>query len=225
MMLITELKFISTFVLKPSNVTNTSGRTLLLPTPFAIKTALTDRAIVRYGYQRAEELFPSIRDLKIFWSGPAIIGVTQTRERGIRLEKSVAITQLSIQEYCWYSDSFYLALDGIESANLTDNIAEFLRMLFYLGRSSSIVNCEYVYTDNKIFDPNWVKLFAPLDPLLLIGGVVQRMDDMRDDIELKDISAFRREKFKKARIQYDIVVPYRLASVAKDFVVYEKKLQ
>lgn len=221
MNLIAELKFITTFALKPSNVTHMSGRTLLLPTPYAIKMALTDRAIVRYGYEKSKEIFPAIRDLNISWSGPSVIGVTQITERGYRLGKSSTKEQVKIQEYCTYSGSFYLAFENYEQ-HIQDDLVQFITMLFHLGRSSSVVNCEFLYVEVVVANQQWLNLGVPVDYAQAPRGIVQRMDDMKDNITLDDVSTYKFESRAQTRLQYDIVIPYKMAHASRNFVGYER---
>ena len=56
---------VSLFTLKSALATSSGGKTLLVPTPYAIKMALLDAAIRGQGVQRGERLFPLLRDLRV----------------------------------------------------------------------------------------------------------------------------------------------------------------
>ncbi|MEL6407975.1 MAG: hypothetical protein AAFR81_26640 [Chloroflexota bacterium] len=198
-----------------------SGRTLLLPTPYAIKMALTDRAIVKFGLGNSQEIFPYIRDLSIDWAGPLTIGVMQVTEKGYRLEKSKTKTQVKIQEHCTYSGSFYLRFENKHS-NIKNDLSQLIRMLFRIGKSGSVVNCEYVYSDVTTIDRSWHSLCDPIDYSEVTRGTVQRMDDMQNDVTLADISKYHLSSRIKTRIQYDIIIPYRLGHASENFVAYER---
>ncbi len=81
---------VSLFSLKPSDVTSTGGRSLLVPTPFSIKMALLDVAIRNYGIDAGARLFPLLRDLAIAVSPPQQIIVNNcfVRIQKLRRPKS-----------------------------------------------------------------------------------------------------------------------------------------
>src|SRR5450755_1555720 len=56
---------VAPFSLKPAAATSSGGKTLLVPTPYAIKMALLDVAIRTLGLAEGERLFPALRDLSI----------------------------------------------------------------------------------------------------------------------------------------------------------------
>jgi len=66
------------FSLRPYNATSSGGKSLLVPTPFAIKMALLDTAIRTQGLEQARVLFPILRDLKIAIRLPRYILVNNT---------------------------------------------------------------------------------------------------------------------------------------------------
>ena len=56
---------VAPFSLKPAAATSSGGKTLLVPTPYAMKMALLDVAIRTLGLSVGEYLFPALRDLSI----------------------------------------------------------------------------------------------------------------------------------------------------------------
>ena len=56
---------VAPFSLKPAAATSSGGKTLLIPTPYAIKMALLDVAIRTSGIEEGERLFPFLRDLAV----------------------------------------------------------------------------------------------------------------------------------------------------------------
>src|SRR5512138_2786632 len=53
------------FSLRPANATTSGSKTLVTPTPFAVKMALLDAAIRVYGKIQGETWFPQLRDLVV----------------------------------------------------------------------------------------------------------------------------------------------------------------
>src|SRR5579863_385884 len=66
---------VAPFSLKPAAATSSGGKTLLVPTPYAIKMALLDAAIRTLGLAEGERLFPALRALSIAMELPKNIVV------------------------------------------------------------------------------------------------------------------------------------------------------
>src|SRR5207302_1215530 len=62
---------VAPFSLKPAVATSSGGKTLLVPTPYALKMALLDVAIRSLGLAEGERLFPLLRDLSLYMEPPA----------------------------------------------------------------------------------------------------------------------------------------------------------
>src|SRR5258708_33410598 len=56
--------------LRRAGATSSGGKTLLVPTPYAIKMALLNAAICSRGVKEGERLFPFIRDLSLYLELP-----------------------------------------------------------------------------------------------------------------------------------------------------------
>ena len=62
---IAEYEAVTLFSLKLSAATASGGKTLLVPTPYALKMALLDAACRTAGVAQAEAWWPVIRDLRV----------------------------------------------------------------------------------------------------------------------------------------------------------------
>ena len=76
------------FSLRPANATTSGGKTLVTPTPFAVKMALLDAAIRVYGRAAGELWFPLIRDLSVAVRLPERLVVINTFIKILRPHKS-----------------------------------------------------------------------------------------------------------------------------------------
>jgi hypothetical protein len=79
---------VSLFSLKPQDATSTGGKSLLVPTPYSIKTALLDAAIRTTGVQGGARIFPLLRDLDIAISPPPYIIVNNCFVRVQKLRRT-----------------------------------------------------------------------------------------------------------------------------------------
>jgi hypothetical protein len=76
---------VSAFGLRPSNTTSSGGKSLVCPTPYAIKMALLDRLIRLRGLDTVQALFPQVRDLPIHIRLPLAVAVNRTFQKVLRL--------------------------------------------------------------------------------------------------------------------------------------------
>src|SRR5258708_8974282 len=79
---------ISLFSLRQSLSTSSGAKTLLIPTPFALKTALLDAAIRVLGKEQAILLFPTIRDAQIAVRLPGQLVVINSFLKIVRPKKN-----------------------------------------------------------------------------------------------------------------------------------------
>src|SRR6266478_3896806 len=131
---------VAPFSLKPAAATSSGGKTLLAPTPYAIKMALLDSAIRTMGIVEGERIFPFLRNLSVQIALPEDIIVfksfskswrpveskeaqkkDETREEfetwqrekmADRIERGQypLYSTIAYREYVYYRDAFQLAL-------------------------------------------------------------------------------------------------------------------
>src|SRR5437879_3275108 len=78
---------VALFSLRQSLSTSSGSKTLLVPTPFALKMGLLDVAIRTSGKDRAVLLFPTIRDLQIALLLPEQLVVINSFLKAVRPKK------------------------------------------------------------------------------------------------------------------------------------------
>ncbi len=84
---IAEYQPTSFFSLRPYTATSSGGKSLIVPTPFAVKMALLDAAIRTQGLERGRALFPALRDLRVAVRLPRHILVNNTFVRILRVKE------------------------------------------------------------------------------------------------------------------------------------------
>jgi hypothetical protein len=157
------------FSLKPAAATSSGGKTLLAPTPYAIKMALLDIAIRTRGIAEGEKLFPFLRNLSVQIALPKDILVfkgfskswrpveskesrkkDETREEfEIRQHEKLAdriergqypfYSTIAYREYVYYRDSFQLAITSTDEASLLPELHKLLPCINYLGKRGGFV--------------------------------------------------------------------------------------
>src|SRR5579884_2091281 len=155
---------VAPFSLKPAVATSSGGKTLLVPTPYAIKMALLDVAIRTRGEAEGERLFPALRDLSIALALPHDLVVMKSFGKSkrhveskeskksdetpeqfeARLQEKLAermergqypfYSTIAYREYVYYRDPFSLALAAPVDHNLPGELAALLTGINYLGK-------------------------------------------------------------------------------------------
>lgn len=220
----TEFRFVGAFSLRPSNATATSGRSLLLPTPYAIKMALLDQFISWQGFGLASKYFANIRDLKISIEPPQIVVVSQMTRHIHRFDDELNKWKGNIlnQQYCFYSNPIRFCF-GTEDSNFVEILAQLLIGLEYLGQRGGFIQNLGVIKAVDSPTTNFVDLQQAADIRKLSLGIVQRMDDMQLTTTIDDVSRFGTGKPKLAsRRQYDILLPYGLETSKYNDAVYQR---
>ena len=160
---------VAPFSLKPAAATSSGGKTLLVPTPYAIKMALLDVAIRTMGLAVGERLFPALRDLSISLEMPQDLVVMkgfskirrpveskdsqkkdETREefearlherQAERIERGQYpfYSTIAYREYVYYRDPFQLALGIPDKASFSEELQQLLPGINYFGKRGGFV--------------------------------------------------------------------------------------
>jgi len=160
---------VAPFSLKPAAATSSGGKTLLAPTPYAIKMALLDSAIRTMGVSEGEQLFPSLCNLTVQIALPEDILVfksfskswrpveskeaqkkDETREEfearqreklADRIERGQypLYSTIAYREYVYYRDTFQLAFTSPDEKSLPTELPRLLTCINYLGKRGGFI--------------------------------------------------------------------------------------
>lgn len=215
---------VTIFGLRPSNTTSSGGKSLLLPTPYAIKMALLDRALRHLGENKGRDLFPLLRDCTVFIQGPAAIAVTRSFQKILRpgAKSDVWTPTIAQREYVVHSGEMRLALTT-DNADFAETLQQIGGMVNYFGRKGSF----FQLVRTGIVDhltKNYINLSAAADMTQLDQiGLLQRMDDMRHDATFDQVSTLNKKVNKDdgGRLSYTVILPYQMAHHGHNYTVYE----
>jgi len=239
MWVIAEYLSTALFSLRPCTATSSGGKSLIVPTPFALKMALLDAAIQSMGLGRGRELFPSIRDLRIAAQLPHHIAVNNTFARILRLneiktsaaEKDAAIANainkqqwpfqrtIAFREYVQFGGPLLLAFDGMER----DILAVLLSQVSYLGKRGGFmqltgppVTVDVIGTDFTVLTESIRDAF----PL----GVLQVLDDCGADMTFEHANVYtgKRIRLGNERVLRQVVLPFEVARSSKRYTLYAR---
>jgi len=234
MWLIAEYRPVALFSLKSSLATSTGAKTLLVPTPFAVRTALLDAAIRTQGLTRGEVVFAWLKSLDIALCPPERVVVTNlfakvqkpSRDAGKAMQKTIAF-----REYAHLEGMLGLAFGG-GSGHLAE-LEDLLRQVNYLGKRGSFF---------QLYGPPVRRESLPdgyclLDGAYLAGGringrspstfplgVIQILDDWGPGLTFEKVNVHTKARIVlgRDRVQKTVILPYRLVRASRGFSYYER---
>src|SRR6266516_3447396 len=180
---------ISLFSLRQSLSTSSGAKTLLVPTPFALKMALLDAAIRVLGKEQATLLFPTIRDLQIAVQLPSQLVVINSFLKIVRPKKNGPSDDLgtglvtplgstiAYREFVSYGGPLGLSLSNGEGSALPAELVGLLAQINYFGKRGSFVQLlEPPQAIIGRLGEDWTLLTAD-QRMFVSDGTIQMLDD------------------------------------------------
>lgn len=212
---------VSTFELRPSNTTKTGGKSLLVPTPYAIKMAFLDRIIRNNGVDFGKAIFPQIRDLQIALQVPQVQAINRSFQKILRPKSGNEWNEtIAMREFCVQHGvlSLALGLDVERQDDVWSVLVQTATAINYFGQRGSFY--QLIATDLLDYLPDaYVDASRPATKVAL--GFLQRMDDMEADAQFEDISTFQKGS-SGARKSYNVIFPYQVAHHGHNHTIWER---
>lgn len=240
MWLIAEYQPSTLFSLRPASATTGGGKTLVTPTPFALKMALLDAAIRVHGCKRGKGWFEQIRDLAIGVQLPQHFSVVSMftkirrpfeikdkKEAAKKIAKAKSEkkwpwdSSISFREFVQYSGALRFAFEKPSDAPLEDLLAQ----INYLGKRGCFVQ----FTGRRNECPELPQDFVLLNPKpgapFRFDGVLQMLDDCGPEMTFDDADIYSGKELKldkpNGRMIRPVVLPYRQVQTSRGYVLYE----
>ncbi len=234
MWLIAEYQPTALFSLKPAWATSSGGKSLLTPTPYAIKMALLDAACRTAGVAAARATWPWLRDLVVALRPAESVVVTNLFTKILKPHHNSAPARLGTQhagplgktiafrEYVYFDGVLGIALDG-EAGNLP-HLAQWLLQVNYLGKRGGFVQLLAPPVSADVLPADFVVVDGDHNRPFLADGIVQQLDDCDPSLTFDKADAYSGKgvKLGKERVVRHIVLPYRLVRSSKSFSLYER---
>lgn len=231
---------VSLFSLKSASATASGGKTLLVPTPYALKMALVDATIRTRGLLEGERLFPLLRDLSIWFEAPPDLIVIKGFGKIQRLLKdksnaekaSVAQEQgrwpmqptIAYREYVYYRDAFQLAFAAPNRADLPPELFQILLSVNYLGKRGGFVQImEPPHLVEQLPNNHFIHLTSPTMEAFRMDGTLQMLDDCDKSLTFSRANVYNAERITpgKERILRHVVLPYRVLRSSRSYSWYQ----
>lgn len=232
MWLIAEYEATTLFSLKLSSATASGGKTLLVPTPFAIKMALLDAACRVMGVAEAEQLWPQMRDLQVAIRPAAMTVVTNLFQKVLKPNRNPPPPgspdagpfqrTIAYREYAQLFGALGVAL-GWEGDDAREWLSTLLLNINYLGKRGSFMQLTKPPEQVPEMPDGYV--VATGDQIgYTVNGTLQLLDDCTPALSFAKANIYSDEKIKmgKERVLRNIVLPCRLTRSSKSFSLYER---
>lgn len=224
------------FSLRPYNATTSGGKTLLVPSPFAVKMALLDVLFREQGRAAAETHWPALRDLDIAIRLPERLVVNHTFVKILRPKKRGASDDsgtgllaplgntIAFREYVWFGGPLELAIGGEQS----DELATLLLQMNYLGKRGGFLQLAAPPQSVEVLPANdshpWTILTAQ-NPAFVAGGTLQPLDDCGQKMTLAHADIYSGKRLglnrEDGRVIRPVVLPVRAVSSSRSFTLYK----
>lgn len=228
MWLYADYEPLTAFGLRPSNTTANGGKSLISPTPYAIKMAILDRMLRFGGDDYTLQWFSAVRDLKLWIRVPIAVAVNRTFQKVLRSGgkgDSYWTSTISQREYCFHGGTFTFAFAG--NTDLLAELPRILSSINYFGRKGSFM--QFLDAEIRESAPSTGLDFvdvctSPSLNQVSLFGFLQRMDDMRPDATFDDVSVYSPKKPRSdgGRIYHNIVFPYQVDHHGFNHTVYRR---
>lgn len=233
---------VAPFSLKPAAATSSGGKTLLAPTPYAIKMALLDVAIRTLGLAEGERLFPDLRDLSISLAMPMDLVVIKGFSKIQRPLKDKGDEQKALEaqarghwpmqptiayrEYVYYRDVFQLALtSSSEERPLPSELHHLLTCINYFGKRGGFVQIEGPpQRMEQLPDGQFIELTPDALRPFYNDGTLQVLDDCGESLTFQRANIYSAERITvgKERVLRHVVLPYRLIRSSRSYSWYQR---
>ncbi len=230
---------VALFTLKPAAATSSGGKTLICPTPFAMKMALLDAALRTIDREQAVGYWPEIRDLRIKVALPERVSVINTFTKIVRPKKNGPsdddgtglLTPLgntiAYREYVSFGGMVRIAVQSRTGNPLPGPLVDLFTQINYLGKRGGFFQLRAFPSEIEdslvAGEDGWVTVTEEQTSFRM-GGTLQMLDDCgpRMTFEHADIYSAKRITVGKERILRHIVFPYRPTQSSRRFTFYER---
>ena len=235
---------VAPFSLKPAAATASGGKTLLVPTPYALKMALLDAAIRTRGIAEGERLFPFLRDLAIWLDVPNDVMVMKgfgKIQRLLKDKSNEAKAQeaqarkhwpmqptIAYREYVYYRDAFRLALSLPDETPLPPELPQLLLSINYFGKRGGFVQMlERPLVVEQLPKGQFIELTPNSLGTFYHDGTLQMLDDCGSSLTFQRANIYSPDRITlgKERILRHVVLPYRLLRSSRSYSWYQRILE
>jgi hypothetical protein len=232
---------VALFSLKPATATSSGGKTLICPTPFALKMALLDAALRLRSVAEVKPSWGTIRDLRIRIKLPKQIAVINTFTKIVRPKKNGASddngtgllaplgSTIAYREYVSFGGQIDLAFQTVKGEPMPAELVNLFQQINYFGKRGGFMQLlapPAAAEDAEVAEHHgWVALTEDQGSFSF-GGTLQMLDDCsaKLNFDQADIYSGKRLTLGKDRIIRHVVLPFSMTRSSRGFSLYERIL-
>lgn len=244
MWIVAEYAPASLFSFRLGEATATGAKTLLIPTPFAIRTALLDVAIRLKGADEAPEAFRRIKQLRLAIRAPDRIAVTnlfakvrkprrsEGEEEDEDVESEAMQATIAFREYAHFHGLLGVAVAS-ERSEILDWVYELLPQITYFGKRGSFFQLTHLPARVAELPPGFLVvsgetgLWAEITgypPGRAPAGILQVLDDWGPELTWEKLNVYSEQGIRLGpdRLRRNAILPCRVVRSSRNFTYYER---
>lgn len=218
------------FTLKPATATASGGRTLPVPTPFAIKMALLDAVCRVEGVEVAERVWEWLNACRVALRPSQRLVVNNTFIKILRPRRTPATPggadagffqrTITYREYAYLDGEFSIALE-VQTAEQAQRIAGWLAYINYLGKRGGFVQLQDTPQVSEGLDGRFLIVGEPLNTFDMEALLIQ-LDDTSAALTFEKANIYSGGNIRlgKERILHHVALPYRLIQSSRGYSYY-----
>jgi len=222
----------SLFSLKPATATASGGRTLLVPTPYAVKMALLDVACRLIGQAAAGEAWDAwlgnsrvalrpVNDVVVNNTFIRILRPPKRPEPGQPFQRTIAY-----REYAQLAGDLGIAVE-VEADAQAETLTRWFAHINYLGKRGSFMQLQQVPRIMDGLPKGWLIPAEPLADGFMLDALLTQLDDTGDKatFEVVNIYSGKRIAMGKQRVLHHVALPYERVRSSRGYTHYRLKSQ
>lgn len=214
------------FSLKPSNATSSGGKTLLAPTPYAVKMGLLDAALRTEGINYGQQVWEWIRTLPLAVHLPERALVNNVFTRILKpphnRTKEGFDRTIGYREYVHFFGKMRLGFD-IHDDSQEGQLKRLLPHITYFGKRGGFFQFLPPIQSVEALPSDFTSLVEQAETWH-IESQLQHLDDCdaRMSFDQADIYSGKKIRVGKERHTFLAMLPYRLRRSSRSFSDYER---
>lgn len=221
-----SVKFLPTtlFSLKDSKSTNSGAKSLLLPSPYAIKMAILNQAITIGGElehleEKKSKYFVFIRDVKIYYRleegsffsvNNSFVKILKPAREGGGFGQTVAF-----REYLFLSNAIEVIFD-VETEEQKEYLKKYLHKINYFGKRGCFF--QFVEYNDNPQEPN----VHSFDSQSLQAGILQEYDDFDSKATFDNVNSYSGGTTKRTKTI--MLLPLQRVGSSKSYSLFKKNI-
>lgn len=211
------------FSLKQSRATSSGAKSLLTPSPYAVKMALLNAIITYDSLQLAMDNFGLIKELDMRFSPPEKLVVnncflkiqkephSETKKKHPEMNFQSTV---GFREYVYFAGDIKIAVI-IRNEKAKDLLKQWLPRINYFGKKGSFF--QFIrFTESVTIGEEYAKLlddgFTNLSP-----GLITEMDDFDETVTFDNVNTYSSAKTKRKKRYY--ILPVKIDRANKNFTL------